>query len=123
MVGDLDWYLRESSSKRTPTPHAVRLLTQIIVLVIFRACRFEEKRLLKKWTRSALWPRTAEQATSISGSETKSSIFSNFCPEVLFDGFGLFATFLSRYADELDLETAHARLATQNADRNDWRWQ
>ena len=134
MIGDLDWYLRESSSKGTPTPrwpfanadHCPRYFQSLSLLGgtgFTGLSANEEKRLLKKWTRSALWPRTAEQATSISGSETKSSIFSNFCPEVLFDGFGLFATVLSRYADELDLETAHARLATQDADRNDWRWQ
>jgi hypothetical protein len=120
MIGDLDWYLRESSSKGTPTPrcpfanadHCPRYFQSLSLLGgagFTGLSANEEKRLLKKWTRSALWPRTAEQGTSISGSETKSSIFSNFCPEVLFDGYGLFATVLSRYADELDLETAHAR--------------
>jgi hypothetical protein len=57
------------------------------------------------------------------GSGEKMSIFSNFCPEISFDSFGYFATFLSRYADELDTDMAHERLGRQHADVNDWRWQ
>src|ERR1700739_21513 len=130
MIGDLDWYLRESSSKGTPTPrcpfatadHCPRYFQSLSLLGragFTGLSSSEEKRLLKKWMRSALWPRTDEQAKLISGSTT----FYNFCPEVLFDGFGLFATFLSRYTDELDLDTGHARLAAQNAPRSDWHWQ
>jgi hypothetical protein len=57
------------------------------------------------------------------GSGERMSIFSNFCPEVSFDSFGYFATFLSRYADELDTDMAHESLGQQHADVNDWRWQ
>src|SRR6266481_201205 len=134
MIGDLDWYIGESSQKGTPTPrcpfanadHCPRYYQSLSLLGgagFTGLSPNEEKRLLKKWTRSALWPKTAEQATSVSGSERKADMFSNFCPEVAFDGFGLFATFLSRYADELDLETAHTRLAMRHVDRSDWRWQ
>ena len=134
MNGDLDWYIGESSQKGTPTPrcpfanadHCPRYYQSLSLLGgagFTGLSPNEEKRLLKKWTRSALWPKTAEQATSVSGSDRKADMFSNFCPEVVFDGFGLFATFLSRYADELDLETAHTRLAARHVDRSDWRWQ
>lgn len=42
----------------------------------------EDSRLLEKWKKNDLWPRTAEYETSISGSEGKPRQFSNFCPEV-----------------------------------------
>lgn len=62
--------------------------------------------LLAKWKKSDLWPALAEHATSISGSDGKKDHFSNFCPEVAFDTFGLFASSLHRYADEIDREAA-----------------
>ena len=42
----------------------------------------EDERLLEKWKKSDLWPRTEELATSIAGADGKRSMFSNFCPEV-----------------------------------------
>jgi len=48
----------------------------------------------------------------------------HFCPEVSYDAFGVFATFLSIYADEIDRDTAHARLAREEIPIDkDWRWQ
>jgi len=134
MVGDLDWYLRESSRRRTPSPrcpfasadHCPRYYQSLSLLAgagFTGISPTEEKRLLRKWKRSELWPKTDEQASSVSGSGEKPYMFSNFCPEVSFDGFGWFATLLARYADGLDLETAHAQLAAQRADSSDWRWQ
>jgi hypothetical protein len=49
--------------------------------------------------------------------------FSNFCPEVTGDVFGVFATYLGRHADEIDSESAHRDLAAQGASNGDWRWQ
>lgn len=82
----------------------------------------EDQRLLRKWKKSDLWPSTDEQATSIMGKPGQPSIYSNFCPEVAYERFGLFAVSLARYADEIDVDTAHARLGEERASQNDWRW-
>lgn len=75
----------------------------------------EDRRLLKYWKSSDLWPRTAEQSTALAGEPGNPSIFSNFCPEVSFERFGYFATSLTRYADELDSGSSHERLARETA--------
>jgi hypothetical protein len=83
----------------------------------------EDKRLLAFWSKSDAWPRVAEHATSISGSDRKKSQFSKFCPEVAFDVFGLFGTYLSRYADEIDRDFAHEALRMSGVvGVRDWRW-
>ncbi len=82
----------------------------------------EDDRLFTYWQASDLWPRTAEYATSISGPPDDPRQFASFCPEVAFDRFGYFATFLARYTDEVDKEIAHAQLSKEHAPVNDWRW-
>lgn len=84
----------------------------------------EDQRLLKHWKSSDLWPSTAEQATAVAGEPGNPSIFSNFCPEVLFERFGYFATSLTRYADERDSGYAHERLAREGvpAGHPSWSW-
>ena len=56
------------------------------------------------------------------GPKDKPSLFSNFCPEVSFDTFGWFASNLASYADEIDADFAHRRLAKEGASVQDWRW-
>ena len=46
----------------------------------------------------------------------------NFCPEVLYERFGLFATALHGYADEIDTGLAHSQLAAEHAPASDWGW-
>jgi hypothetical protein len=82
----------------------------------------EDERLLTMWKSSDLWPRTAEAATSISGPADDPRHFMSFCPEVLFDRFGWFATNLHRYADETDHDIASRQLTAVGAQRSDWRW-
>lgn len=83
----------------------------------------EDDRLRKKWEKDDLWPRTAEYATAVSGWKERPSHFSNLCPEVAFDRFGFFASYLGRYADEQDTEAAHQRLGWEGASGRDPRWQ
>jgi hypothetical protein len=82
----------------------------------------EDKMLLEKWRQSDLWPATAEQSTSIFAAGDKPCSYSHFCPEVSFDSFGLFASNLHRYADELDTDSAHSGLGKEGAKKDDWRW-
>lgn len=82
----------------------------------------EDNRLKEKWAKSDLWPRADEQASAIFGSKEKISIFSRICPEVMFDRFGYFASGLTRYADEIDVEFAHEQLGREGASREDPRW-
>jgi len=83
----------------------------------------EDEHLLGYWKRSDLWPRTDEYATSIEGPSGSPRIFSKFCPEVAYDRFGYFASYLSRYADGIDTDLAHKRLGEEGVQRSDWRWQ
>jgi hypothetical protein len=82
----------------------------------------EDQKLLEEWKASDLWPVTSEQATSIFGPPGNPKIFGNFCPEVAFDRFGIFACSFSDYADELDRDRAHSRLGKEHAEADDWRW-
>lgn len=82
----------------------------------------EEKRLLERWKTSDLWPVVDEQATSLSGPPDNLDTYSKFCPEVLFDTYGWFATFMDGYHDEIDRENAHARLSSCARNEGDWRW-
>jgi hypothetical protein len=80
--------------------------------------------LFQCWRQSPLWPLIAEQTTSVCGGpDGPAAILSNFCPEVSYDRFGLFASHLARYADQLDIDMAHKSLAERAAPREDWRWQ
>jgi hypothetical protein len=69
-----------------------------------------------------LWPTTREQETSVSHVDDEARGFTNFCPEVSFDRFGYFASYLHHYADEMDLDIAHRRLAQSGAPPNHWAW-
>ena len=82
----------------------------------------EGRRLQKKWEKSDLWPRTDEQATGLYKFDDKPKVFSRFCPEVMFDRFGYFASGLATYSDEIDVGLAHEQLEKERAARNDPRW-
>jgi hypothetical protein len=84
----------------------------------------EDQRLLNRWKKSDLWPRTEEQAGAIAGRPGEPSIFSNFCPEITGVRFGCFVTSLTRYADEHDAAQAHERLARHGfpLGHPNWSW-
>ena len=76
-----------------------------------------DEKLFEEWKKNEHWPVVREHETSISGGDGEHSGFHNFCPEVSFDVFGFFASFLHRYADEIDRDHAHSQLKGR-----DWRW-
>ena len=79
----------------------------------------EDERLLEKWKATDLWPKTEEQETWIYGNN---KFFDRFCPEVSFEAFGFFASYLGRYSDELDHDLAHKKLGEIGASSKDYRW-
>jgi hypothetical protein len=79
------------------------------------------KELKSFWSKSDLLPALAEHDTGISGPDGRTTGFSNFCPEVSYDIFGLFAVSLHKYTDEIDIKAAHRQLE-RKAYSNDWRW-
>lgn len=82
----------------------------------------ENKWLQDSWKNTDLWPITDEQATMISGPADDTKHFSRFCPEVSYERFGLFATALHKYADDIDISVAHRKLSAIKVSADDWRW-
>ena len=74
------------------------------------------------WEDSGLLPVIAEDDTGISGCDGKSSSFSNFCPEVSFSYFSYYASYLTRYVDDIDKDCGH-RIAERENILNDWRYE
>ena len=76
-----------------------------------------------KWMKSDLWAMLGEEDAGITSSDDEFRSFSNFCPEVTSQVFGLFVSSLSKYADEIDREAAEKWLVTHGrALSKDWRW-
>ena len=74
------------------------------------------------WEQSGLAPVIAEEDTGVSGSEGRSGSFSNFCPEVTYMYFRYYASYLSKYVDEIDKESGQ-RIAKRENIENDWRYE
>ena len=47
---------------------------------------------------------------------------SNYCPEVAFDSFGVFASLLCEHGDEIDRDLAYGRLSRQGVSEESWKW-
>jgi len=78
----------------------------------------------QKWEETELWPATKEESTGIMSSDGRSFLYSNLCPDVTGELFGLFASSLSRYADEIDKAAAQNLLQRESRSlRKDWRWE
>jgi len=132
VIPNLKWYLEQSTSKgiypRCPfatvksCPRFYQNLSLLDKAGSTKIPEKEDKKLLKKWKSHLLWPLTDEQATSILGPKDNYKHFWNFCPEVSYERFGLFASHLDEYADEIDIGFAHSQLSKIKANPDDWRW-
>src|SRR5271166_50761 len=129
---DMDWYLNLSRERGT-TPRCPfasvercpRYYESLSLLGEAGSTKIpadDDARLKALWEKSDLWPRTAEGGTSIFGTDGRTSAFSNFCPEVSYDRFHLFASGLYRHADEIDVESAHRELGRSGVPGTHWRW-
>lgn len=127
-IPNLNWYL--ATSKKMDVPPRCPLATVETCPRFYQSLSLlgsagstaiessEDKRLLEKWITSDLWPKTREQETIIYNNK----IFDQFCPEVAFERFGYFASYLGRYSDELDHDLAHEQLGKIGASSDDYRW-
>lgn len=132
VIPNIEWYLERSKtnglSPRCPfatvesCPRFYQSLSLLGEAGSTKISEKHDKKLLKKWKKSPLWPVTDEQATSISGPDDGDKHFSKFCPEVSYERFGYFASGLYSYADEIDRENAHRKLPQLKVHQNDWRW-
>ncbi|MCF1486388.1 hypothetical protein LZ838_03300 [Pseudomonas sp. AA27] len=73
------------------------------------------------WASTGLLPIIDEDCTGISTSNGKLASLSNFCPEVTFTYFGYYASYMTKYADEIDREIGCA-IAEREKIPNDWRF-
>jgi hypothetical protein len=129
LVPDLEWYLtiskKNNSSPRCPfatvesCPRFYQSLSLLGDAGSTSIDQSEDERLLEKWESSDLWPKTREQETIIYEND---KFFDRFCPEVSYERFGYFASYLGRYSDELDHDLAHKKLGELRASSKDHRW-
>ena len=134
IVADADWYssISEAKSLSSRCPFATakrcpRYYQSLSLLSETGATAIEpdeDARLLKKWKGTELWPKIREHETAILFADGKLSQIIRFCPEVVYDRFGLFCTDLGTYADEIDIDSAHKRLSAEGAssDNPKWNW-
>ena len=133
VLPDFAWYSAESTrlglnSPRCPfaSVHACPRYYQSLSLLGRSGCTSistaEDDALKAKWERHPLWPSSGEQETAISGGTDGPNAYQKFCPEVAYDTFGLFATFLGRHVGEIDRDLAAQELSNEGATHDDPRW-
>lgn len=128
---NIEWYLSTSQKRevapRCPFATVERCPRYFASLSLLQnmghtsICEEEDQRLQQKWEHSELIPKIAEYDTSISGSP-KSKCLSNYCPEVSFESFGVFASLLFEHGDEIDRDLAFARLSREGVPAKNWKW-
>lgn len=126
---DLEWYSTQSERKGLPgrCPHTSidrcpRYFETVALLSDVKVTAPLPKELhdtaLAKWREHELAPATGETEASISG-----GCYSNFCPEVAYDTFKLFASTLIRINDSIDRQIAERLIEKDPApEGRDWRW-
>lgn len=129
---DMHWYLSLSSARNvTPRcpfasvercPRYYQSLSLLGEAGSTKIPAGEDDRLKALWEKSDLWPRTGEGATSVSGGDNRMNSFSNYCPEVSYDRFHIFASGLYEHVGEIDRDFAQQRLSRAGVPGTDWRW-
>ncbi|MGA3207422.1 MAG: hypothetical protein ABSE05_06320 [Syntrophales bacterium] len=82
-----------------------------------------ENAVRTKWMKSDLWTILGEEDTGITSIADEPRSFRHFCPEITSQVFGLFASSLTKYADEIDRGVAEKWLVENGRTYlKDWRW-
>lgn len=132
-VPDFDWYLAESTRLKLKSPrcpfasvHSCPRYYQSLSLLGKAGCtpipKEQDDALQARWEKHPLWPATGEQETAISGGSDGPNGYHKFCPEVAYESFHLFATYLGRHVGEVDRDLAAAQLIREGVPRDDPRW-
>ncbi|MFA7328971.1 MAG: hypothetical protein WC081_05660 [Candidatus Ratteibacteria bacterium] len=88
-----------------------------------------DKKLAQKWEEHPMKPCMQEEESGISfegdpgTSSYKTLSISNFCPELTFKQFGIFASSLARLTDIIDTEPIPNYVKRMKADKDDWKWE
>lgn len=77
-----------------------------------------------KWDSEPAFASLREQLPSVQRGDGRFSSLVNFCPEVVYDIFSIFAAMLGRYVDEIDHDAAMRVLRRRDAPLEDpaWSW-
>lgn len=133
IVPDFSWYQSKSSERGAPSscPYAnvhkcPRYYASIYMLGKARAITSMSTSKVEAldafWNESGLLPVIEEEDTGISGTDGRITSLSNFCPEVAFTYFRLYASHLGRYVGEIDKDCGH-RVAERENIPGDWRYE
>lgn len=128
---DFEWYSSKSKSMkispRCPIASSElcpRYYSSYLLLgdagVTTKYTNEDKERLDRRWF--MFKPNLAEEEAGIVIRESGLHSITNFCPEVSYDLFGLFASSLWKYSQELDSDLAHERLGREQARPDDPRW-
>jgi len=80
----------------------------------------DDKKIMEYWSETSYLPMPREIEPCINGIEKKN--IRNFCPEVVSKIYGIFASSIYHYVDDIDIEIAEKALIKEQADRDDCRW-
>ena len=131
---NIEWYTKASEEKHvTPRcPFASvrrcpRYFQGISLLgeqgALSRLNSRQDQEIGGRWEGTDIWPAARHEHSGIISSDGKPFLYRDFCPEITGEAFGLFASTLSRYSDEIDRQSAHESLASNGGGvTNDWRW-
>lgn len=133
MNPSIEWYSNESKLKcvvpRCPYANSHKCYKYYSSLYLLgelgittRISTEKQKELDEYWKESGMIPLIEDHEPGVTHCEdNKLDSVCNFCPEVSYNFYGLFTTYMHRYVDEIDRDVVHARLSREGTSE-EWRW-
>lgn len=130
---DIEWYTSisrgKSSLPRCPYTNVYRCPGYYQSILMFENAGIATQvdhavgdNILDYWENNELWPIVKEEVVEISGLYDEIRHYANLCPEVAYLIFGLFASHLSKYENEIDEDNALTLFVNfGRAFEKDWR--